>query len=347
MEPIPITLLSGWLGSGKTTLLNAILAGAGGRRIAVLQNEFGDIGLDGDLIEGSVAALYELSAGCICCSVHDDFMAVLEELITLDPPPESIVVETTGVADPSVPLVSILQHPAWADAFELDGVITMVDVENALDSLREFPEVALQVAAADLLLLSRCDRADSSQVDRVRSAIGRINPEGRIIRCDLGRVDGVDLLDIGGFDPSRLAIRSGGEPDRPAGGLHPFGISTVSFRSDRPMNFDRFERGLGEIFDRWGDGLLRAKGIIRVEGVERPLLLQGVRRRYSWQYAPGSPVDHSRLVMIGRDLDEEGIVRILREGISPVETDPESDIESTANRNRPEKGEEENGYGKH
>ena len=318
MQPIPITLLSGWLGSGKTTLLNRVLAEAGGRRIAVLQNEFGDIGLDGTLIEGNIAALYELSGGCICCTVHDDFMAAIEEIVTLDPPPDSIIVETTGVADPSVPLISILQHPEYGDAFELDGVVTMVDAENFLEVLDESPEVSLQVGAADLLLMSRCDRVDRTTMNRVAGALSEINPEGQVVRCDRGDYAPLNPLDLGGFDPSRLSIRSSGITGAARDHSHSTDIRPVCFGVDAAMDFDRLEPALGEIFDRWGEGILRAKGILRISGVDPPMLLQGVRRRYSWQYAPGPPVESSRLVLIGRDLDAEEITALLRRAVVPA-----------------------------
>lgn len=311
MARIPITLISGWLGSGKTTVLNRILESAGGRRIAVLQNEFGDIGLDGRLIEGNVSALYELSGGCICCSVHDDFMAVIEELTTLDPAPEAIVVETTGVADPSVPLVSILQHPDYGEVFELDGVVTLVDTLNLARSLQEHPEVALQIAAADLLLLSKGDLPDAEPLARLTERLRMINPEAMIEEVRDGYVAGIDPTHLGGFDPTRLEVRSD-----PKTASHSSGIGAVCFGSDAAIDFERLERVLGEIFERWGEEILRAKGIFTIAGVDVPLLVQGVRRRYSWQYvgrleAEGSRPDGSRFVVIGRSLPADEITTLL------------------------------------
>ncbi len=317
-RPTPVTLLSGWLGSGKTTFLNHLLDAAqrDGRRIAVLQNEFGDAGLDGSLLAGSVAGLYELSSGCICCTVHDDFMAVIEEILAMENRPDAIVVETTGVADPSVPLVSLLQHPAYEETFKLDGVITLVDAEDVERARREHPEVALQIAVADLLLINKIDLAESVQIAAIRRDLATMNPAAKIVEVVQAEISQLHLnpLDLGGFDPGRIDVAAGLKSEI---GKHSEGVGAVSFVTDQPIDADRLHGVLEEIFAENGEAILRAKGIFAVAGVENRLVLQGVRDRYSWQYrATGGDRTISRAVIIGRDLPEREIREAFEKSIT-------------------------------
>ncbi len=320
MTPIPITLVSGWLGSGKTTFLNRLLGNAAlsGRRIAVLQNEFGDIGLDGKLLDGAIAGLYELSSGCLCCTVHDDFMAMVEEILRMEVPPEAIVVETTGIADPSVPLVSLLQHPDYDDTFRVDGVITLVDGVDFTRSVDEHPEVSQQIAVADLLLINKSDQVPSQQIDQIRHALGDINPQARtcvVTHGDLG-AEGFDPLDLGGLDPRRTSLDL---PHRSAEGKHTEGIRAISYATSDPFDQERLHEVLESIFVDYGERIYRAKGIFRITENRNELVLQGVRSRYSWQFRmPGTTDDASCCVIIGKDLP----ARTLQERLASAITLP-------------------------
>ena len=315
MRPIPITLVSGWLGSGKTTFLNHLLTDAisSGRRIAVLQNEFGDIGLDGALLEGAIAGLYELSSGCLCCTVHDDFMALIEEILRMEEPPEAIVVETTGVADPSVPLVSLLQHADYDETFHVDGVITLVDATDFLAAEREHPEVPQQIAAADLLLINKCDQVPAGRVAELRARLRQLNRQATILEASHGhpRDSSLDPLDLGGLDPNRTSLGSAEVAGE--GGAHTEGIGSLSIAESVPFDQERLYKALEDIFTEFGDRIYRAKGIFRLAGVENELVVQGVRSRYSWQFrAARSSGPDSHVVFIGRDLPPNLIETRLR-----------------------------------
>lgn len=304
MAPVSITLVSGWLGSGKTTFLNRLLSDAAstGRRIAVLQNEFGDIGLDGRLLEGAIAGLYELSSGCLCCTVHDDFMALIEEILRMETPPEAIVVETTGVADPSVPLVSLLQHVDYGDTFEVDGVITLVDAVDFARSIDEHPEVQQQIAVADLLLINKSDQVSALRIEEIRGSLQEINPQARVVVVAHGNVgaEGLDPFDLGGLDSRRTSLDL---PLRSTGQDHTGGIGAISFATNEPFDQERLHEVLEDIFADYGEQIYRAKGIFRTTKSPNELVLQGVRSRYSWQFRiPTSENEESRCVIIGKEL---------------------------------------------
>ena len=308
---LPLTIITGWLGSGKTTLLNRILTEEHGLRIAVVQNEFGEIGVDGDLVIGADFGLYELSNGCLCCAVNDDFLAVLEDLANMEDPPDHVLIETSGVADPSATVLSILRHPDHGDTFQVDGVVTLVDAPHIRSQLSDAPEVEAQIAFADLLLLNKIDLLGGADPASVERELRAINPEADILHSVNADVDVYGLLDLGGFDLSRITVRGYGE-DAPHSHHGADGIVSCSLRIGQPLDFERVERWVADVLREQGEQLYRMKGILRVAGSERALVLQGVRAMYNWRYGDDWKAgEESRIVFIGKGLDES----LLREGL--------------------------------
>ncbi|MCB0712330.1 MAG: GTP-binding protein [Ignavibacteriae bacterium] len=301
---LPLTIITGWLGSGKTTLLNQILSGNHGLRIAVIQNEFGEIGVDGELVIGAEFGLYELSNGCLCCAVNDDFLAALEEIATMENPPEHLLIETTGVADPSALVLSILQHPDHGEDFVVDGVLTLVDAGNVSQQLSESNDVAAQIAFADKLILNKVDMVSEEMLPSIEALLSTINPQAEILQTSHANLDPYALLDLGGFDLSRLNLpvsthhHRGGRSDE---------ILSHSFQLKEPLHFSLFEEWLAGFLQTSGGGLYRMKGILAVTGEDRKLVFQGVRSLYNWRYGDlwENQIPESRLVFIGKNLPHE------------------------------------------
>ena len=200
---IPVTVLTGFLGSGKTTLLNRILTEDHGLRIAVIENEFGEVGVDQQLVIGVDEEVFEMNNGCICCTVRGDLIRVLSNLKKRKNKIDRIVLETTGMADPGPVAQTFFVDEDVRDDFFLDGIVTLVDAKHVLDRLGDTREAREQVAFADLLVLNKCDLVDARELEIVESRLRRMNAMARILRCERGNVPVATVLDVGGFDLDR------------------------------------------------------------------------------------------------------------------------------------------------
>ncbi len=309
-EPLPVTILTGYLGAGKTTLLNEILTGDHGRRIAVIQNEFGEIGIDHDLVVNVEENVYTMTNGCICCTVRDDLVEVLEELVEQGGQLDHIVIETTGIAEPGGVVMTFLTHPDAGETFLLDGVVTVVDAVNLLRQLDHGSEARAQIAYADAILLNKTDLVDAGALDAVEALVRSINPTAALVRTEFARSDIHALLDIGGFDPARISL---GAPLPGQGHHHPHtdAIGSVSLRANMELDFDRFERWTAGLIEERHADIYRMKGILNVAGSDRRLIFHGVHALSSWQYGRRWEEDRreSRLVIIGRGLDGDALER--------------------------------------
>ena len=326
-ERIPITLLTGFLGAGKTTLVNRLLSAHDAGRIAVIVNEFGEIGIDGDLIARASEDMLELTNGCICCAAQGDLMDGLNRLflrkVGLAEPRidfDKIVIETSGIADPS-PLARLFYTDMKLDlTFRLDAVLTVVDLKHVTGQLARSPEAEKQVAIADKLIFNKRDLVDDDAFAAAVAAVERLNPFSVKEVTTYGALPVEALLDLDLFEPKRRDDMVGAwiGADRPASSgqgtldrdhddhAHTPGVGAVCLQSRAPLEWNALLRFLLELSREKGEDLFRVKGMVHFQNVEKPVIIQGVQATFSPPtYAESWPRGEveTRIVVIGRDLD--------------------------------------------
>lgn len=200
---IPVTVITGFLGSGKTTLINRILTEEHGIRFAVIENEFGEVGIDQDLVIREKEEIIEMNNGCICCTVRSDLVRIIKKLIESEKPPEHILIETTGLANPSPVAQTFLTDPLIADRTSLDGIVTIVDARHIYSQLENTPEAKDQIAFADVIVLNKADLVEAPELAKLEERIREINRFAVIDQSVRGNVDIRKLFSIGGFDVER------------------------------------------------------------------------------------------------------------------------------------------------
>jgi G3E family GTPase len=313
-EPVPVTLLVGFLGAGKTTLVNRILTERHGERIAVLVNEFGDVGVDGSLVVASADRVVQLANGCLCCTVRGDLQESLHELLAARERRlfgrarfERVLIEASGLASPGPIAQTLAVDPRLAGSLRLDGVIALAHAVNLPRQLREHPEAAQQLAYADRVVLGHTDRATPEQIARARAAVGEVNALCEIQEAVRGALPVGPLLSIGttrdaGWDLERAEAHAGDHG-------HDSEVSSVALRTSEPLDLARLKIWLQFLASRRGQDLYRIKGILRCEGRAERVVVQGM---YEWlELGPGegpAPED-SALVLIGRGLDRAELER--------------------------------------
>lgn len=309
-DPIPVTIITGYLGAGKTTLLNRILTGSHDRRLAVILNEFGEIPIDHDLVlniedEGMIT----LANGCICCTVRDDLASALDELLDRREAFDHILVETTGLAEPGGIIMTFLTHPDAGESFTVDGIVTVADAVHLPAQLGRSPEVRQQLAYADIVLLNKCDLAGDAELLTLENRIRTLNPLVVLNRTSHAEIDLDAVLDIGGFDPARIRIaEKSGEDEHHA---HETGLTSISLTLPGDMDQNCFERWVAGLIESAHEGIYRMKGIISIAGQKRRYIVHGVHALWSWQYGESweGETRESRFVIIGRGLDRDELMR--------------------------------------
>ena len=317
---VPVTILTGFLGSGKTTLLNRILKEEHGHRIAVIENEFGEEGVDNDLLlQDRDEQIVEMNNGCICCTVRGDLIRILGELkdrreageIDFD----RVVIETTGLADPGPVAQTFFLDDDIADYFLLDAVITIVDAKHGNRQLDEHKEAQEQVGFADRILMSKTDLASEQEQLDLRHRLGRMNPRAPIKPVRFGDAPIADILDIRGFNLN-AALEIDPEFLTSDAHEHDDAVQSFVFRSSRPFDPLKLEDFLGGLIQVYGQDMLRYKGVLFMKGSDRQTVFQGVHMMMGadtgrrWQ--PGEKPS-SRMVFIGRNLPKETFIKGLEQ----------------------------------
>jgi len=345
-NPIPLSVITGFLGSGKTTLLNQLLRDPLLTNTAIIINEFGDIGIDHLLVETADEGIIELSDGCLCCTVRGDLVDTLLRLLKRCDEPDTvinrIIVETTGLADPAPILHTIMAHPMLVDQIRLDGVIVLVDVVNGFDTLDAHAEAVKQVAMADRIVLSKRQlQSDQAAIDVLLKRIGRLNPGAPIIdsSIDESRDDPLlpKLINCGLYDPvsksvdvahwlREEAIKSGSHTHHHHDvNRHDASIRAFTLSHDIPIEAAAIQAFFDLLRSAHGPKLLRLKGIIQTaENPESPVVIHAVQHLFHPPVTlPQWPDDdhRTRLVLITKNLAPEFVERLFNAFIGKIAPD--------------------------
>lgn len=322
-RPIPVTLVTGFLGAGKTTFLNHLLSDDHGARLAVIINEFDEVGIDRDLVRNASGQLVEMNNGCLCCTVQGDLKGVIEEIVASGKELDGIVIETTGLADPGPIAIGLFADPFLCEATRLDAIITLVDAFNAprlLDPALP-PEreedgtlAGAQIGYADVILLNKTDLVTDAQREALKERLRGLNQMARLHEV---RQSVVPLAHVLGIEAFEFNARFGEASPHSDEHHHDPGIGSVSFHFERPFDQVKLNTFFCDLLREHGNDIYRCKGVVNVAGLDEPLLFQGVSTLFatsSGVWRQGAP-RQTRAVFIGRNLDraslEAGMVACL------------------------------------
>jgi G3E family GTPase len=337
-DKIPVTVLTGYLGAGKTTLLNRILSEQHGQKYAVIVNEFGEIGIDNDLVVGADEEVFEMNNGCICCTVRGDLIRIIEGLMKRRGKFDAIIVETTGLADPAPVAQTFFVDQDIMERARLDAVVTVADAKWLADRLKDAPEAKNQIAFADVIILNKTDLVSEAELREVEGRIRAINPYAKLHKTQRCQVPLAAVLGQGAFElerileiePSFLEVEDEHDHhdhghdhghhhhhDHDHKGLkhyHDEEMQSVAVRVDGDMDPNKFMPWINELVQKEGPNILRSKGILAFKDDPKRFVFQGVHMILDGdsqrEWKPGEKRE-SKVVFIGRNLKEDE----LRKGV--------------------------------
>jgi G3E family GTPase len=314
---LPVTVITGYLGSGKTTLINYILTANHGKRIAVIENEFGEIGIDDALVINAEEEIFEMNNGCICCTVRGDLIRILGNLMKRKDKFDYILVETTGLADPAPVAQTFLVDDEIRSQLKLDAIVTVADAKFLIQHLDDEKEVGIeneaveQIAFADRVLLNKIDLVSDEERKEVIRRIRLINANAEIIPTTMSQVDLDQVLGVGAFDLSRVLEM---EPEflLDTEHQHDLSITSVGIDCEGKVSVQKINEWLGWLLGERGTDIFRMKGILNMWGDDRRFVFQGVYMLFDG--TPGKPWGdgeerRNRMVFIGRNLDRQDLER--------------------------------------
>jgi G3E family GTPase len=333
---IPVTVLTGYLGAGKTTLLNRILSEPHGKKFAVIVNEFGEIGIDNELVVNADEEVFEMNNGCICCTVRGDLVRIIDGLMRRKGKFDAIIVETTGLADPAPVAQTFFMDEAVGAKTKLDAVVTVADAKWLSDRLKDAPEAKNQIAFADVILINKTDLVSAEDLAELEARIRGLNPYATLHRTERAQVDIAEVLGRNAFDLDRIleiepAFLEADEHEHHhhdhehhhdhgehhhhhhGNGLkhyHDEEMQSVALRSDKPLDPDKFFPWVQDLVATEGKDILRCKGILSFKNDPERFVFQGVHMILDGDHQRAWRADEkrdSRIIFIGRNLPEERI----------------------------------------
>jgi G3E family GTPase len=334
-DKVPVTVLTGYLGAGKTTLLNRILSEPHGKRYAVIVNEFGEIGIDTDLVVGADEEVFEMNNGCICCTVRGDLVRIIDGLMRRKGKFDAIIVETTGLADPAPVAQTFFIDANVGRKAKLDAVVTVADAKWLRERLNDAPEAKNQIAFADVILLNKTDLVAPAELSEIEARIRGINPYARVHRTERCKIALPEVLGRNAFDLDRILeiepefLGDGGHDHRhhhdhghdghdhhhhhDGGALkhyHDEEMQSLSLRSEQPLDADKFFPWVQDLVQKEGPNILRCKGILSFKDDDERFAFQGVHMILDGDHQrPWSEGEkrESRIIFIGRNLPRQKI----------------------------------------
>lgn len=306
-KKLPVTVITGYLGAGKTTLLNRILSEDHGKKYAVIINEFGEEGIDNDLVVDSEEEIFEMNNGCICCTVRGDLIRIISTLLKRDDGLDGMIIETTGLADPAPVVQTFFVDDDVKEQVALDSVVTVVDAKHCLSCLEDSHESEEQIAFADTILLNKTDLVSAEELSAVKQRITSLNRFAKVFETQNSQIALDEVLDCGAFDLSRILSIEPGLLEEEDDHEHDNSITSVSLKTKAPLVPEKFSDWIRTFIMERGVDVLRSKGILNFSEQENRYVFQGVHMVMdsTWGTPWGNDDRESRLVFIGRNLDEQ------------------------------------------
>jgi len=316
-HPIPVTILTGFLGAGKTTLLNQLIQQHPDQRFAIIENEFGDIGIDNELVLDTEDGLFEMSNGCICCTLNEELVATLSKLIQSHKPFDHLIIETTGMAEPDGVAAPFVTDPSIQEYFQLNAMICLVDVEQVEDMLAERPEVNKQIAYADHIILNKKSTVHEDYLRSIQKKLTSINPFADFTATDYAKVE-ADLLRLNAYDKREVARKITQVADHGHhhhDHHHADDVLAHSFVMDQPFDFLTFMHWVNVLLLVNGKQIYRIKGILYFQNEEQRIIFQSVRTQSGFQRGEPWREDEtrqSRIVFICKGVNRDMLEKSMR-----------------------------------
>jgi G3E family GTPase len=317
--PIPVTILTGFLGAGKTSLLNQLIANHPDKKFAIIENEFGEVPIDGDLVIGASDAIFELANGCICCSLNGELVETLEKLLDSGKAFDHLIIETTGMAEPDAVAAAFVSDPGIQSAFQLDGTICLVDAVSVQETLAEREEAVKQITFADHIIINKADDVQAHYLEALQSNLREMNPLATISLANYGHTT-AELLSLHAYEAGQLEQRikvvvQESHSHEHEHHHHHADVTAHSFTFEQAFDLLAFIHWSKVLLMIQGKNIYRIKGILNVGKEVSKMVFQSVRTQSAFTRAGDWPEDEprlSRIVIIGKGLKREALEKALR-----------------------------------